>query len=886
MSNRSKSQDFRNIYELLDKLCKNFSPDRHKEILRTVTSTIKQSQQGSQGFISNQQYDEAIVVAKIKNHLSTKSGANLSVFLNLHEQLSTLTDKNFRTSILTLLLYLSDMESKLPNASKHDYNSEFADSVFTLPIRNRQVEASASMEHIFQGINSRNVSNTTVNSENNLKLVTYRRNLPSSTSSDSVLYGQSPDPELTFNYSKNEDLVQEAIYSMTGKSGKFLKKDVTGEFKLDIKARNLSAQEGISLIRIAEIGRLHNDIQKFTDSNSEFFLCGLFGQGLISQVETELVQFYGLIAHLQDNLHSQQVVAYTTTKNDPLTLVKVFSILNEPLKRMRSIGEILQSCKNLKGGPLSSALYEHLFNGNSIHKSLAESFLKATCRPLQNMLSHWLLDGEIVDPHHEFFIEEIKEVSSDRLWHHKYRVVNARLPLFVSKTLARKILVSGKSINFLREVCEDRSPIKGREELKLAFENNVEDLYAPVQDSKLHVMIDQVYLNTSKKVLDIALGQYRLLEHLQSMRKYLLLGQGDFINLLMEKLKDELDRPAKELYQHALFSIVASSVRATSQFDDGEILEHLDVKLVHAVDGDRGWDIFTLQYTVHGPLSTILELNMGKYQELFKPLWKAKHTEFVLDNIWKNQMLNSKRMGNNFSELSSVTYRLQAYTSEMIHFIHQMQYYILFEVIECSWVTFIKRVQSAKALDDILEAHQQFLSAVRVGIFLDNETKHTLYLHLDIIYDSIMNLEDWQKTFYQEIFQELEEREAFEKAIKESEKKGVYGVTSEKRLERDEHQKNFEQTIGSMKKSLDGIGNNYEKYLNDFLLLLTSSKDQNLQRFGIRLDFNEFYKRRDQRLKHPLTYEHMRMSGMGTSGIFSRSSISGTPIRIHNSKLH
>lgn len=563
----------------------------------------------------------------------------------------------------------------------------------------------------------------------------------------------------------------------------------------------------------------------------------------------------------------------------PLTLLKLFFTLSDPHKRMRSISEILLTCKDLKGGPLASALHSQLHKGNPVHRSLANSFLTAVCRPLQNMLGHWLLEGGIEDPHNEFFIEEIKEVSSDRLWHHKYRVVQSRLPVFVSKQLARNILVSGKSINFLREVCEDRTPIKGREELKAALANNIEDIFGPVADSKLHDIVDQVYLNTSKKVLDIALGQYRLFEHLQAMRKYLLLGQGDFINLLMENLKNELDRPAKDLYQHALFSIVATSIRATSQFDDAEILEHLDVKLVHAIEGDRGWDIFTLQYTVHGPLATILELNMGKYQELFKPLWKAKHTEFVLDNIWKEQMLNAKRLGSCTAELYQVTYRLHIFTSEMIHFIHQMQYYILFEVIECSWVVFIKRVQSARALDDILEAHEQFLNSVRLGIFLDTETKQTLYLHLDIIFDSIMKLEGWQQTFYEVVFNELGARKAFEVDIATSERTVAYGVTTEKKLERDDGHKRFEQEISSLRKNLDTIGNSYEKYLNEFLLMLTSSKDANLQRFGIRLDFNEFYKKRDQRLKHPLTYEHLRMSGMGSSGIFSRSSMSGTPMR-------
>lgn len=201
-----------------------------------------------------------------------------------------------------------------------------------------------------------------------------------------------------------------------------------------------------------------------------------------------------------------------------------------------------------------------------------------------------------------------------------------------------------------------------------------------------------------------------------------------------------------------------------------------------------------------------------------------------------------------------------------------MQYYTLFEVIECSWSNFTKRVQSAKALDDILQAHQDFLNEVRVGTFLDSKTKDTLYLHLDIVYDSIMKLEEWQRTFYDIACKECADRKKFEDHIQESEKSGTYGVTTEKRLERDQEQKMFEQSISTLRKTLDGIGQSYEKSVNQFLFMLNSSKDQNLQLFGTRLDFNEYYKNRDKRLKKPLTYEHMRLSGMGHSGVFGRSS--------------
>lgn len=51
--------------------------------------------------------------------------------------------------------------------------------------------------------------------------------------------------------------------------------------------------------------------------------------------------------------------------------------------------------------------------------------------------------------------------------------------------------------------------------------------------------IDAAYFDTSKYLLDVLNRNYLLLEHLQAMRRYLLLGQGDFIRHLMDLLKLE-----------------------------------------------------------------------------------------------------------------------------------------------------------------------------------------------------------------------------------------------------------------------------------------------------------------------------------------------------------
>lgn len=87
-----------------------------------------------------------------------------------------------------------------------------------------------------------------------------------------------------------------------------------------------------------------------------------------------------------------------------------------------------------------------------------------------------------------------------------------------------------------------------------------------------------------------------------------------------------------------------SALRSTnSQYDDQEILNNLDVRLMSNFEGDTGWDVFSLQYTIQGPLLTMLEVSMPKYLQLFKHLWRLKHMEYVLSSkIWKDQKCNAK----------------------------------------------------------------------------------------------------------------------------------------------------------------------------------------------------------------------------------------------------
>jgi hypothetical protein len=65
----------------------------------------------------------------------------------------------------------------------------------------------------------------------------------------------------------------------------------------------------------------------------------------------------------------------------------------------------------------------------------------------------------------------------------------------------------------------------------------VEALFMADREGDLQTMMDSAYLEISRRVLDVLIGQYKFLDHLQALRRYLLLGQGDFIHHLMELLE-------------------------------------------------------------------------------------------------------------------------------------------------------------------------------------------------------------------------------------------------------------------------------------------------------------------------------------------------------------
>ena len=117
-----------------------------------------------------------------------------------------------------------------------------------------------------------------------------------------------------------------------------------------------------------------------------------------------------------------------------------------------------------RGGALISAIFGFLHHGDPVSSATVKTLLTCVCKPMYNMILKWIFDGILEDPFTEFFIADNMKVQDEsRLWHDKYSIRRSMIPKFMGLSLGKKILATGKGLNFLRSVCKEDSPIPGRE---------------------------------------------------------------------------------------------------------------------------------------------------------------------------------------------------------------------------------------------------------------------------------------------------------------------------------------------------------------------------------------------------------------------------------------
>lgn len=378
---------------------------------------------------------------------------------------------------------------------------------------------------------------------------------------------------------------------------------------------------------------------------------------------------------------------------------------------------MLISCLGKKGGQLISLIHGFsTSHGDPFVCVFAEKLLTHITRPFYDMLRLWIYDGELSDPYKEFFVVEPEfRPSTDprriatSVWEDKYKLDDNMVPSIITQDFAKKVFLIGKSLNFIRYGCGDSGWVEA-----YSKETSKELRYGDT--ASLETSIDEAYKTTMARLIRLMDEKFKLFDHLHALKKYLLLGQGDFIALLMESLASNLDRPANSQYRHNLTAQLEHAIRASNaQYDSPDVLRRLDARMLELSHGEIGWDCFTLEYKIDAPVDVVITpWGSTQYLKVFNFLWRVKRVEFALGSTWRRCMTGARGvLASVDDKVGSDWKRARCAIAEMIHFVNQLQYYILFEVIESSW----DQLQTAIAkpgctLDDLIDAHTKYLNSI------------------------------------------------------------------------------------------------------------------------------------------------------------------------------
>ncbi|XP_023608221.1 gamma-tubulin complex component 3 isoform X6 [Myotis lucifugus] len=820
--------------------------------------------------------DEFLVAEKIKKELiRQRREADAALFSELHRKLHSQGVLKNKWSILYLLLSLSEDPRRQPNKVS-SYATLFAQALprdahstpyyyarpQTLPLNYQDRSTQSAQSSGSMG--SSGISSISIQSHQAPGVGDCLRQQLGSRLAW-ALTGNQPSLQTTTSKGTSEvteaALVRDILYVFQGIDGKIIKMNNTENcYKAEGKA-NLNKSLRDTTARLAELGWLHNKIRKYTDQRSLDRSFGLVGQSFCAALHQELKEYYRLLSVLHSQLQLEDDQGVNLGLESSLTLRRLLVWTYDPKIRLKTLAALVDHCQGRKGGELASAVHAYTKTGDPYMRSLVQHILSLVSHPVLSFLYRWIYDGELEDTYHEFFVASDPTVKTDRLWHDKYTLRKSMIPSFITMDQSRKVLLIGKSINFLHQVCHDQTPTTKMIAVTKSAESpqDAADLFTDLENA-FQGKIDAAYFETSKYLLDVLNKKYSLLDHMQAMRRYLLLGQGDFIRHLMDLLKPELVRPATTLYQHNLTGILETAVRATNaQFDSPEILKRLDVRLLEVSPGDTGWDVFSLDYHVDGPIATVFTREcMSHYLRVFNFLWRAKRMEYILTDIRKGHMCNAKLL-RNMPEFSGVLHHCHILASEMVHFIHQMQYYITFEVLECSWDELWNKVQQAQDLDHIIAAHEVFLDTIISRCLLDTDSR-ALLNQLRAVFDQIIELQNTQDAIYRAALEELQRRLQFEEKKKQREAEGQWGVTAAEEEEENKRIQEFQESIPKMCSQLRILTHFYQGIVQQFLVLLMTSSDESLRFLSFRLDFNEHYKAREPRLRVSLGTRGRRSS--------------------------
>ncbi|PGH35925.1 hypothetical protein GX50_01250 [[Emmonsia] crescens] len=442
-----------------------------------------------------------------------------------------------------------------------------------------------------------------------------------------------------------------------------------------------------------------------------------------------------------------------------------FDDVENLLEQLREGGELApgsMSKRLCKGGNVLGVLTQRLatFSGDPTTGTLLQTLLREASRPYMTMLNEWLHQGAINDPHAEFLIKEQKGIKRDKLeedytdeyWEKRYTIRDSEVPPQLD-TVRDKVLLAGKYLNVVRE-CGG-----------VDISKEIRDVPPTFDDPRFLDNVNSAYAYANASLLNLLLTKNSLTTRFRSLKHYFFLDRSDFFSYFLELGASELRKPAKNVNEGKLQSLLdlvlrqPGSIAAQDPFkEDVKVRMNyigltkwlMRVVSVSGIDQDNpdggleryqtpapqvteeekdiiGFDALELDYMVPFPLSLVISRKtVLRYQLIFRYILSLRHLETLLGASWQDHMkVQSWRHRSSDRKLELWKRKAWTLRARMLIFVQQLLYFCTAEVIEPNWQNLMDRVngddadgtevmvngtkQVNRTVDELMQDHVDFL---------------------------------------------------------------------------------------------------------------------------------------------------------------------------------
>jgi len=345
-----------------------------------------------------------------------------------------------------------------------------------------------------------------------------------------------------------EEILRDLLYVFQEIDGKYISYSLLDDAYTISSSVVVAESAKEMVLELCELGWLYRKVIDYVHKHSDNIYAGQVIQSFCFAIQGELNEYFRLLAVLEQQL---QNVNQTDNK---LNLIKLYLWMQEPMEKMKWLAAICDTTQSiclvkrldLKGGVLASTIQQHVYGCTSTLSKFIGGIFQEVCAPLLNMIRQWMIHGDAHDLYGDFFVTTDPTVHEDRMWFDKYSLNIEQIPTFLTYDMAYKVFLTGKAINFIRKCCFEAEWTVPAE----LQDPNIKNWTEIIENAGvIEEWIQKIYESTNSKLVSLLFSKYCFLDHCESLRRYLLLAQGDLHHYLMDLIHETLSKPAEQIYK-------------------------------------------------------------------------------------------------------------------------------------------------------------------------------------------------------------------------------------------------------------------------------------------------------------------------------------------------